>query len=149
MSQPVRSVGAQLSPGAAALLLGESAAAIAAMEHEGEHQRHHQGSLLHWRNVTDTSGSGTDSSRLNPQSGKGYKVFKGDLDILHPNPEPGRQPYSFKVEIQIYTLEGFLRTVHGSHSASHMALKLRQFLYGLVPRLFPRDIYGQDWISLG
>lgn len=107
------------------------------------------GSLLHWRNVTDTSGSGTDSSRLNPQSGKGYKVFKGDLDILHPNPEPGRQPYSFKVEIQIYTLEGFLRTVHGSHSASHMALKLRQFLYGLVPRLFPRDIYGQDWISLG
>ncbi len=31
------------------VLLGESAAAIAAMEHEGEHQRHHQERLLHWR----------------------------------------------------------------------------------------------------
>ncbi len=106
------------------------------------------GSLLRWRNVTDTSSEQPGGSRLNPQSGKGYKVFKGDLDILHPNPEPGRPPYSFKVEIQIYTLEGFLRTVHGSHTASHMALKLRQFLYGLVPRLFPRAIYGDDWIRL-
>lgn len=106
------------------------------------------GSLLRWRNVTDTMGPAADGSRLNPQSGEGYKVFKGDLDVLHPNPEPDRPPYSFKVEVQIYTLEGFLRTVHGAHSASHMALKLRQFLYGLVPRLFPRDIFGADWIRL-
>ena len=34
----------------------------------------------------------------------------------------------FPVEIQIYTLEGFLRTVPGAHDANHLALKLRQFL---------------------
>lgn len=33
----------------ATVLLGESAAAIAAMEHEGERQRHHQERLLRWR----------------------------------------------------------------------------------------------------
>ena len=89
-----------------------------------------------------------DALRLNPDSGSGYKVFKGDLDILHPAIPPGRLPYRFTVEIQIYTLEGFLRTVHGAHAASHLALKLRQFLYGLVPRLFPRAIYGTDWLRL-
>jgi hypothetical protein len=52
------------------------------------------------------------------------------------------------VEIQIYTLEAYLRTVCGAHEASHLALKLRQFLYGLVPKLFPRAIYGADWLKL-
>ncbi|SBV37389.1 Exodeoxyribonuclease V, beta subunit [uncultured Stenotrophomonas sp.] len=33
----------------ASVLLGESAAAIAALEHEGERQRHHQERLLRWR----------------------------------------------------------------------------------------------------
>ncbi len=33
----------------ATVLLGESAAAIAAMEHAGDRQRHHQQRLLHWR----------------------------------------------------------------------------------------------------
>jgi hypothetical protein len=26
--------------------------------------------------------------------------------------------------------------------------RVRQFLYGLVPRLFPREIYGADWLRL-
>jgi len=27
-------------------------------------------------------------------------------------------------------------------------LKQRQFLYGLAPRLFPRRIYGDNWLAL-
>ncbi len=107
------------------------------------------GSPLSWRNVTDTLASDEDARALNRWSGRGYKVFKGDLDILHPNPDPSLPPYRFTVEIQIYTLEGFLRTVHGAHDASHLALKLRQFLHGLVPKLFPREIYGEGWLRLG
>jgi hypothetical protein len=36
------------------------------------------------------------------------------------------------VELQIYTLETYLRTVHTDHYTSHQALKKRQFLLGLV-----------------
>ena len=43
-------------------------------------------------------------------------------------------------------LESFLRTVCGAHHANHLALKLRQFLLGLVPVLFPARIYGKDWL---
>jgi hypothetical protein len=50
------------------------------------------------------------------------------------------------VEVQIFTLESYLRTVCGTHEASHVALKFRQFLYGLVPKIFPRKIYGSDWL---
>ena len=105
------------------------------------------GSPLAWRNVTDTLSSEGDAVTLNRWSGRGYKVFKGDLDILHPNPDPALPPYRFTVEIQIYTLEGFLRTVHTAHDASHLALKQRQFLHGLVPRLFPAEIYGNGWLT--
>ena len=75
------------------------------------------------------------------------KVFKGDVDILIEE-AGGGAPYRFPVEIQIFTLESYLRTVCGAHEASHLALKLRQFLFGLVPRIFPKAIYGAKWLAL-
>ncbi len=41
-----------------------------------------------WRNVTDTLSGGDHGNELNPYSGQGFKVFKGDLDILYPRPGP-------------------------------------------------------------
>ena len=104
------------------------------------------GAPFGWRNVTDTLSPDPGES-LNVYSSKQFKVFKGDMDILVADPARG-QPYRVPVEIQIFTLEAFLRTVCGAHDASHLALKLRQFLYGLVPRIFPREIYGSDWLAL-
>jgi hypothetical protein len=105
------------------------------------------GTPFGWRNVTDTLGEHPGGSSLNSFSSKGFKVFKGDVDVLTED-EGGGPAYRFPVEIQIFTLESYLRTVCGAHEASHLALKLRQFLYGLVPRIFPRKIYGSDWLKL-
>lgn len=106
------------------------------------------GTPFGWRNVTDTLSSlETAGSELNVWSSRAYKVFKGDIDILV-QPEGADRPYRFPVEIQIYTLEAYLRTVCGQHEASHQALKQRQFLYGLAPRLFPRRIFGDGWLAL-
>ncbi len=102
------------------------------------------GAPLGWRNVTDTLQDMPDGSTLNDYSSKQYKVFKGDVDILCGD---DNLPYRYPVEIQIYTLESYLRTVCGHHDANHLALKLRQFLYGLVPRIFPREIYGTQWLK--
>ncbi len=101
-----------------------------------------------WRNVVDTIADPRDRAQLNVHSGRGYRVFKGDVSILYPNTAAGRPPYRFPVEVQIYTLEGYLRTVCGAHAANHLALKLRQFLYGLAPKIFPREIYGTEWLKL-
>lgn len=106
------------------------------------------GNPIGWRNVTDTLDPTPWGSKLNKHSGQGYRVFKGDIDLLYPDPDPNRAPYRFQVEVQVYTLEGFLRTVHGDHDASHLAMKLRQFLHGLVPIVFPQSIYGDDWLNL-
>jgi len=102
-----------------------------------------------WRNITDTLGPEPSGQRLNTYSGKGFRVFKGDVDVLFPGRYPGQSPYRFTVEIQVHTLESFLRTICGSHHANHLALKLRQFLLGLVPVLFPAGIFGRDWIRQG
>jgi len=105
------------------------------------------GTPFGWRNVTDTLAEKPGGRALNAYSSKSFKVFKGDLDVLFD--DPGRPaPYRFPVEVQIFTLESYLRTVCGSHEASHLALKLRQFLYGLVPKIFPARIYGKDWLRL-
>ncbi|MCK4303611.1 MAG: hypothetical protein KAY24_05170 [Candidatus Eisenbacteria sp.] len=94
------------------------------------------------RNVVDTLSYPADRTRLNRYSGAGYCVYKGDVDVLY-YPEHGTEPpYSFIVEIQLYTLETYLRTIHENHYASHHRLKRRQFLEGLAPLLFPREIYG-------
>ena len=105
------------------------------------------GAPFGWRNVTDTL-SPDAGQALNEYSSKQFKVFKGDVDVLYPD-SARRQPYRFPVEVQIFTMEAYLRTVCGAHEASHLALKLRQFLYGLVPRIFPREIYGTSWLTDG
>ena len=105
------------------------------------------GAPFGWRNVTDTLAERPEGATLNDYSSREFKVFKGDVDILTTGGRPDRTPYRFPVEIQIFTLEGYLRTVCGMHEASHLALKLRQFLFGLVPRIFPRQIYGTEWFD--
>lgn len=103
------------------------------------------GNIFGWRNVTDTLADTWRGSPLNTFSSKGFKVFKGDADILFEEFD-GSRPYRFPVEIQIFTLESYLRTVCGDHEASHLALKKRQFMYGVVPRIFPWEIYGDGWL---
>jgi hypothetical protein len=104
------------------------------------------GNPFGWRNVTDSFSADPTGVDLNRYSGRGYKVIKGDVDILIPGRAPGQPPYRFTVEIQVHTLESFLRTICSTHDANHLALKLRQFLGGLVPYLFPAAVYGKDWL---
>ncbi len=106
------------------------------------------GNPISWQDVTDSLDETTVGRHLNCHSSPGYKVYKGNLGILHPSIIGEPLPYRFKVEIQIYAMEGFLRTVHGAHTASHLALKLRQFLFGLAPIVFPREVYGEEWLRL-
>jgi hypothetical protein len=94
------------------------------------------------RNVTNTLADPEDKELLNRYSGAGYKVFKADADVLYRPPESKAAPYTFTVEIQLYTLETYLRTIHADHYANHQRLKRRQFLGGLAPLLFPAEIYG-------
>lgn len=94
------------------------------------------------RNVVDTLTRSDDSNYLNRYSGAGYKVYKGELDMLYRPPGGDVPPYNFVVELQLYTLEGYLRTIHTHHYANHQNLKRRQFLEGLAPLLFPEEIYG-------
>lgn len=104
------------------------------------------GNPFGWRNVTDSLSAVGTGAGLHPHAGRGYRVFKGDVDILIPGGGPGRLPYRFTVEFQVHTLESFLRTVCSTHDANHRALKLRQFLQGLVPYLFPAAVYGTGWL---
>lgn len=108
---------------------------------------HGVGNPFGWRNITDTLGPAPAGFPLNSHSGRGFRVFKGDMDLLFPGRFPGQAPYRFTVEIQVHTLESFLRTVCGAHHASHLALKLRQFVLGLVPVLFPARVYSTDWLE--
>ncbi len=105
------------------------------------------GNTFGWRNVTDTLADTWKGSPLNAFSSKGFKVFKGDVDILFEE-YGGSRPYRFPVEIQIFTLESYLRTVCCDHEASHLALKRRQFMLGVVPRIFPGEIYGDRWLPV-
>lgn len=105
------------------------------------------GGPLRWKDRVNTIRYPDQRSRLNLQSGRGYEVLKSDVDILYEPSGNGEKPYIFSVEVQIYTVEGFLRTVHSRHYASHQKLKLRQFLEGLLPYLFPVAIYGEEAIE--
>jgi hypothetical protein len=107
------------------------------------------GGPFRMKNVIDTLSSIGQEERLNPFAGAGYKVFKCEIDVLYRPPNvPDAPPYFFPVELQIYTLESYLRTIHTDHYASHQALKRRQFLLGLVPYLFPVKVYGQRPVRL-
>jgi hypothetical protein len=106
------------------------------------------GGFFRFKNVVDTVAQPEDQLLLNPQSGAGYKVYKAELDVLYNSPRNRHpMPYTFNAEIQLYTLENYLRTLHTSHYANHQALKRRQFLSGIVPYLFPESIYGSDTIE--
>ena len=104
------------------------------------------GGPLRWRDRVNTMDFQEDQERLNPQSGAGYQVLKSDLSIPY-SPGDGSKPYLVTVEIQIYTIEGYLRTVHTQHRASHHQLKLRQFMEGLLPYLFPTAVYGEETVD--
>jgi hypothetical protein len=102
------------------------------------------GAPYRWHDVVDTIRRPEDRDLLGRHSGYGYEVYKSDVDVLYPTDWKRALPYAFRVEIQVYTLEGFLRTVHSSHYASHQELKRRQFLDGLLPYIFPSRIYTLD-----
>lgn len=104
------------------------------------------GGPLRWKDRVNTIVDPSQSKHLNAQSGRGYEVMKSDVDVLYAPPDPSQKPYIFAVEVQLYTVEGFLRTVHSRHYASHQRLKLRQFLEGLLPVLFPTVVYGESLI---
>ena len=101
------------------------------------------GSPFLFRNQTDLFGRPEDHAQLNRHSAPDFRVFKEDVDLLYPAQESGRdRPYSFPVELQILTVDSFLRTVHSSDYVSHREYKLRQFLRGVMPYVFPSSIYG-------
>lgn len=102
------------------------------------------GGPFRWREEVDTIKSREDRSRLHEHSAANFEVKKSLVGVLFRPEDPRRPPYIFNVEFQIYTLEGFLRTVHGRHEASHEQFKLRQFLEGLLPCLFPASVYGEE-----
>jgi hypothetical protein len=102
------------------------------------------GGPMRWREDVDTIRHSEQRALLNEFSGAGYEVKKSLVGVLYQPADQEHPPYLFGVEFQIYTLEGFLRTVHSQHIASHERLKLRQFLEGLLPYLFPASVYGPE-----
>lgn len=103
---------------------------------------------LRFRNVTDTLSPGGNRAAVNPYTSSGYQVYKAEVDLLYPgNQGEKHPPYFFTVEVQIYTLESYLRTIHTDHYASHQQFKRRQFLLGLMPYLFPSAVYGEETLK--
>ncbi len=105
------------------------------------------GAPYKWYDVVDTINRPEDRQLLDRHSAPGYEVYKGDVDILYPTGWKHSLAYAFRVEIQIYTLEGYLRTIHSAHYASHQELKRRQFLDGLLPIIFPPAVYGERQVD--
>ncbi len=102
---------------------------------------HALGGPLRWRDRVDTLRGSRDRDRLDRHSSSGFQVLKGIADVLMDDPS-SESPYLFSVEVQIYPLEAYLRTLYDAHFASHYAYKRRQFLHDLLPVLFPEEIYG-------
>ncbi len=101
------------------------------------------GGPLRWRDRVDTISCQADRERLDAHSSPGFEVLKQIVDILAEDPT-GTAPYLFPVEVQIYPLEAYLRTLHSSHYANHAAYKRRQLLHDLLPVLFPAEIYAAN-----
>jgi hypothetical protein len=107
------------------------------------------GGPLAFRNQVDLFRSPHQRAEMNPFSSSEFKVFKEDVDILYaPGADEGVKPYIFPVELQIFTLESYLRTVHQRDHTSHRAYKRRQFLEGVFPYLFPREFFGSPLDTL-
>jgi hypothetical protein len=98
------------------------------------------GGPLRWRDRVDSICCRADREKLDARSSSGFEVLKQIVDILIEDPGGGA-PYLFPVEVQIYPLEAYLRTLHSSHYANHAAYKRRQLLQDLLPVLFPAEIY--------
>ncbi len=105
------------------------------------------GGPLRWRDRVDMLAGGRDRECLDRNSSIGFQVLKAIVDVLIDDPS-GPSPYVFSVEIQIFPLEPYLRTVYEGHLASHAAYKRRQILQDLLPILFPLEVYG-DLASSG
>lgn len=96
-----------------------------------------------FRNQVDLFRHPEDRHHLNRFSSPGFRVFKEDLDLYFPAGESRRgRSYLFSVELQIFTVDSFLRTVHSRDYASHTEYKRRQFLTGVLPYVFPATLYG-------
>lgn len=95
-----------------------------------------------WIDVVDTIEKTGNKDQLNKYTGKGYQVFKTSMNLLYPENKLREDYYLFSTEVQIYTVEGYLRTIHSSNFASHRRLKTRQIIFGVLPYLFPKEIYG-------
>jgi hypothetical protein len=104
---------------------------------------HALGGPFRWRDRVDALGGGRDRRRLDAQSASEFRVLKQIVYILHEDPYQS-VPYLFSVEIQIFPVEDYLRTLYDSHFASHTSYKRRQFLQELLPLLFPADVYGEE-----
>jgi hypothetical protein len=101
-----------------------------------------------FRNQVDLFRRPEDHDQLNRFSSREFKALKEDLDILYPAQESQRsRPYTFGVELQILTVDSFLRTVHSRDYVSHIQYKRRQFLRGVLPCVFPASLYGHPDLS--
>ncbi len=106
------------------------------------------GGPLRWRDRVDTLSGQRDRARLGSATGSGFEVLKSIVDVLVED-RADESPYLYPVEVQIYTVEAYLATLHDEHFASHAAYKRRQFLRDLIPLLFPPEIYGEETLLLG
>lgn len=104
---------------------------------------HVLGGIFLFRNQVDLFRYPEDHDRLNQFSAPGFRTFKEDVDILY-RPVGGDQvrPYLFSVELQIFTVQSFLQTVHSQAYTSHREYKRRQFVQGVMPYVFPAAVYG-------
>jgi hypothetical protein len=104
---------------------------------------HVLGGIFLFRNQVDLFRRPEDRGRLNQFSAPDFKTFKEDVDILYrPTEQENGRAYLFSVELQIFTVESFLQTVHSRAYTSHREYKRRQFLQGVMPYVFPASLYG-------
>lgn len=104
---------------------------------------HALGGPFRWRDRVDALAGGHDRERLGAQSASEFRVLKQIVYILHEDPHHS-VPYLFSVEVQIFPVEDYLRTLYDSYFASHTSYKRRQFLKELLPLLFPAEVYGEE-----
>jgi len=105
---------------------------------------HVLGGPLAFRNQVDLFHFPEQHDRMNRFSSRDFKVFKEDVDILYaPSHGEAIRPYIFPVELQIFTVESYLRSVHRPDAASHRSYRRRQFIEGVFPYVFPVEIYGR------
>jgi hypothetical protein len=103
-----------------------------------------------FRNQVDLFRRPGDRDLMNRFSAPEFKAFKEDLDLLFPAQASGRaRPYFFAVELQIMTVDSFMRTVHSRDFVSHFHYRRRQFLQGVLPCVFPALMYGEATLDDG